>query len=186
MRATLQACPLPLPLWALGQTFARPPSPVSRDLASPMQSSLRGSSSKQATAWPPPPPENETPEQRQGRLDEEVRAKKRSDEIDKEIHAQKELKKKKGGLGAKILLLGTFQSENCYIATFIEAYLLRCIRASGVWEIHGAEEFPATVRPKGVRIGGSRRSTTIGFCDTPSSFTHFLLRSYSRQIYGVQ
>jgi hypothetical protein len=128
-----------------------------------MQGALRGSSSKQSTTWPPPPPENETPEQRQARLDEEARAKKRSDEIDKEIHAQKELRKKKGGLGAKILLLGTLRSNYLRVVALPEAHPSPCIRASGVWEIHSIEELSAPVRPQSIRIGGSRLSTTTGF-----------------------
>ncbi|KAF5340237.1 hypothetical protein D9611_007934 [Ephemerocybe angulata] len=60
--------------------------------------------------WPPAPPVDETDEERQNRLDEEARAKKRSDEIDSEIRAEKEKKKRKPGNRAKILLLGQAES----------------------------------------------------------------------------
>jgi guanine nucleotide-binding protein subunit alpha len=62
------------------------------------------SSSSSQSSWPPPPPANETPDERKARLEEEALAKKRSDQIDKELNAEKESKKRK--LGAKILLLG--------------------------------------------------------------------------------
>ncbi|KAJ2915140.1 hypothetical protein MD484_g5273, partial [Candolleomyces efflorescens] len=63
------------------------------------------SSSSSQSSWPPPPPANETPDQRKARLEEEALAKKRSDQIDKELNAEKESKKRK--LGAKILLLAS-------------------------------------------------------------------------------
>ncbi|KAJ2922142.1 hypothetical protein H1R20_g14945, partial [Candolleomyces eurysporus] len=66
------------------------------------------SSSSSQSSWPPPPPANETPEQRKVRLEEEALAKKRSDQIDKELNAERETKKRK--LGAKILLLGQAES----------------------------------------------------------------------------
>ena len=55
------------------------------------------------------PPSNETPEQRQVRLENEQKAKEISDRIDRELLAEREALKKKKGSGAevKLLLLGT-------------------------------------------------------------------------------
>jgi len=60
----------------------------------------------QRAIWPPRLERDETPEEKARRLQDEARAKKRSEEIDRELAALKERERK--AAIAKILLLGTW------------------------------------------------------------------------------